>query len=169
MAAATGVRAGTGAGYRRCLRPRRPEGRPLQRRRPAGWSGRSSGRPLNTSMTPTRRPRLEQQPADLEWLVTNGLGGYASGPVVGGLTRRFHGLLIAALPAPTGRLLCLSHMDVTLHTPGGPIAIERLDRPPAGEPRATLADFVLEWGLPVWRYEAPGIVLEKRVVMPYAQ
>ena len=33
-----------------------------------------------------------------EWLVTNGLGGYASGTVVGALTRRYHGLLIAALP-----------------------------------------------------------------------
>src|SRR5476649_968153 len=34
-----------------------------------------------------------------EWLVTNGLGGYASGTVSGAITRRYHGLLIAALPA----------------------------------------------------------------------
>ena len=38
-----------------------------------------------------------------EWLVTNGLGGYASGTVAGVATRRYHGLLIAALPAPLGR------------------------------------------------------------------
>ena len=31
-----------------------------------------------------------------EWLVTNGLGGYASGTVSGAITRRYHGLLIAA-------------------------------------------------------------------------
>ena len=37
-----------------------------------------------------------------EWLVTNGLGGYASGTVAGVATRRYHGLLIAALPAPLG-------------------------------------------------------------------
>src|SRR5215471_18223230 len=43
-----------------------------------------------------------------EWLVTNGLGGYASGTIYGQMTRRYHGLLIAALPAPLGRLVMLS-------------------------------------------------------------
>src|SRR5207245_7763971 len=45
---------------------------------------------------------------DREWLVTNGLGGYASGTVSGAATRRYHGLLIAALPAPLGRLMMLN-------------------------------------------------------------
>src|SRR5205823_6430103 len=44
-------------------------------------------------------PRL----LDREWLVTNGLGGYASGTISGASTRRYHGLLIAAHPAPLGR------------------------------------------------------------------
>ena len=43
-----------------------------------------------------------------EWLVTNGLGGYASGTVCGVPTRRFHGLLVAALPAPLGRTMMLN-------------------------------------------------------------
>src|SRR6516225_3209898 len=38
-----------------------------------------------------------------EWLVTNGIGGYASGTVSGNLTRRYHGLLIAAFKPPVGR------------------------------------------------------------------
>ena len=46
-----------------------------------------------------------------EWLVTNGLGGYASGTVSGVATRRYHGLLIAALPAPLGRMMTLSHLS----------------------------------------------------------
>ena len=37
-----------------------------------------------------------------EWLVTNGLGGYATGTIAGMITRRYHGCLIAALPAPLG-------------------------------------------------------------------
>ena len=45
-----------------------------------------------------------------EWLVTNGLGGYASGSVAGAITRRYHGLLIAAIPAPFGRTVMLSHV-----------------------------------------------------------
>jgi len=46
-----------------------------------------------------------------EWLVTNGLGGYASGTVAGLLTRRYHGLLVAALPPPHGRTLLLTKLD----------------------------------------------------------
>src|SRR5271157_2892431 len=38
-----------------------------------------------------------------EWLVTNGIGGFASGTVSGNLTRRYHGLLVAALHSPVGR------------------------------------------------------------------
>src|SRR5437868_7266953 len=46
-----------------------------------------------------------------EWLVTNGLGGYASGTVAGVAARRYHGLLIAALPAPLGRQMMLNHLS----------------------------------------------------------
>ena len=45
-----------------------------------------------------------------EWLVANGLGGYGSGTVSGVITRRYHGVLIAALPAPLGRMVMLSHV-----------------------------------------------------------
>ena len=45
-----------------------------------------------------------------EWLVTNGLGGYASGTVAGVVTRRYHGLLVASLPAPLGRVVMLNHL-----------------------------------------------------------
>src|SRR5213083_2082552 len=44
-----------------------------------------------------------------EWLVTNGLGGFASASVSGACTRRYHGLLVASLPAPLGRMVMLSH------------------------------------------------------------
>src|SRR5207237_9209714 len=46
-----------------------------------------------------------------EWVVTNGLGGYASGTISGAITRRYHGLLIAALPAPHGRMVMWSHVS----------------------------------------------------------
>ncbi len=48
-----------------------------------------------------------------EWLVTNGMGGYASGTVAGLLSRRYHGLLIAALDPPLGRTLLLTKLDET--------------------------------------------------------
>lgn len=54
-----------------------------------------------------------------EWLVTNGLGGYASGTLAGVVTRRYHGLLVAALPAPLGRTVMLNHISERLIMPDG--------------------------------------------------
>src|SRR5215213_6002594 len=54
-----------------------------------------------------------------EWIVTNGLGGYASGTVAGVITRRYHGMLIAALPAPLGRTVMLSHVAEQVTLAGG--------------------------------------------------
>src|SRR5437588_9900341 len=49
-----------------------------------------------------------------EWLVTNGLGGYASGTVSGAITRKYHGILVAALPAPLGRVVMWNHVSESL-------------------------------------------------------
>jgi len=49
-----------------------------------------------------------------EWLETNGLGGYASSTIIGANTRRYHGLLVAALSPPTRRTLLLSKVEETL-------------------------------------------------------
>jgi predicted glycogen debranching enzyme len=107
-----------------------------------------------------------------EWLVTNGLGGYASGTVTGPVTRRYHGLLIAALPAPLGRVLMLSGLIEEIHLADGGV----IDLGATGEVRRDdgsaaleLAEFRLEMGLPVWRYESSDLVLEKRLHMPYRQ
>ena len=54
-----------------------------------------------------------------EWLVTNGLGGYASGTVAGAVTRRYHGLLVASLPAPLGRMVMLNHLLERVRVRGG--------------------------------------------------
>ncbi len=54
-----------------------------------------------------------------EWLVTNGLGGYASGTVLGPITRRYHGLLIAALPNPLGRYMMLHGLAERFRTSKG--------------------------------------------------
>src|SRR5215467_14662143 len=54
-----------------------------------------------------------------EWLVTNGLGGYASSTVPGVPTRSYHGLLVAALPAPFGRILFLAGMSEQVRLPSG--------------------------------------------------
>jgi len=112
------------------------------------------------------------QLVDREWLVTNGLGGYASGTIAGVATRRYHGLLIAALPAPLGRMTMLNHLSELLRLPDGTLV--RLSDEEV-EPRrvvygaGSLREFRLEYGLPVWRYQIGDSVVEKRVFMPHAQ
>jgi predicted glycogen debranching enzyme len=108
-----------------------------------------------------------------EWLVTNGLGGYASGTVAGVATRRYHGLLIAGLPNPLGRCMMLNHLLEHIRLPdgkalclGGEEFADRSLTLPGGE---HLTEFRLESGLPVWRYEFHGYVLEKRVLLPHLQ
>jgi predicted glycogen debranching enzyme len=107
-----------------------------------------------------------------EWLVTNGLGGYASGTVAGAPTRRFHGLLIAALPAPLGRTMMLNHVCEELRPAGGAPALRLTGMEPVPGPLELpedLAEFRLENGRPVWRFQRDGVVLEKRVLVPHRQ
>ena len=106
-----------------------------------------------------------------EWLVTNGLGGYASGTVTGAITRRYHGLLIAALPNPLGRMMMLNGLSERLRLPDRRVLHTGAEELAGASPETTLAvsEFRLEAGLPVWRYEVDGFVLEKRLILPYRQ
>src|SRR6516162_2450384 len=76
-----------------------------------------------------------------EWLVTNGLGGYASGTVTGLVTRRFHGYLVAALPAPRGRTMMLNHLVETISTDEGSARLSEEQAGATDEPMAGLREF----------------------------
>ena len=54
-----------------------------------------------------------------EWLETDGLGGFATGPVTGPRRRRYHGFLVAATTPPTGRMMLVSGVEAAVETPGG--------------------------------------------------
>lgn len=119
--------------------------------------------------------RQSQAPEPLitrEWLVTNGLGGYASGTVAGVLTRRYHGLLVSALPAPHGRVMMLNQLSELVRLPDGRVVRiggEESDGALEVHGAEALAEFRLEEGLPVWRYDLGGAVVEKRVLLPHMQ
>ena len=111
-------------------------------------------------------PELTQHP---EWLVTNGLGGYASGTVSGAMTRRYHGLLIAAFPAPLGRMILLNDLNEEVHFPGGRLVHLSSRYGDSAEPIARLIEFRLEMGLPVWRYQIDDWIIEKCLHLPHRQ
>jgi predicted glycogen debranching enzyme len=108
-----------------------------------------------------------------EWLMTNGLGGYASGSVVGAITRRYHALLIAALPAPLGRVAMLSHLAERLRFPDGDVVWlgvhQSGGRLAQSEGTRHLMEFRLEAGLPVWRYHINDCVVEKSLLLVHGQ
>ncbi|MGH9341867.1 MAG: amylo-alpha-1,6-glucosidase [Acidobacteriota bacterium] len=106
-----------------------------------------------------------------EWLVTNGLGGYASGTISGVSTRRYHGLLMAALPAPVGRILMLAQLSEEVRLPDGSLVQLWAEEPSEGELDLSaaryLTEFRLESGLPVWSYKFSNTVIEKRVLLAH--
>jgi len=126
-----------------------------------------------------RRPAWDVGSADVEplitreWLVTNGLGGYSSATVAGVVTRRYHGLLVAALPNPFGRIVMLNHLIEEVTLPDGTRTALGGEEYAAGKLDASgaqhLVEFWLDAGLPAWRYKIGECVIERRVFMPYRQ
>jgi predicted glycogen debranching enzyme len=126
-----------------------------------------------------RMPWTEPDPGNTEpllnreWLLTNGLGGYATGTIAGVATRRYHGLLIAALPAPHGRTIMLNHLAEQVRLPDGSLVrfggAEWADSSLEIHGSGQLKEFRLDMGIPIWRYEVGGVVLEKQILLIHRQ
>ncbi len=108
--------------------------------------------------------------AQREWLVTNGLGGWASGTVSGANTRRYHGLFVPALKPPLGRTVLVSQINDRATLGGQTFALsanEYADGTIDPQGYHYLESFHLDGLLPVWRYVLADALLEKRIWMPY--
>lgn len=103
-----------------------------------------------------------------EWLVTNGIGGFAAGTVSGVLTRRYHGLLVAALTPPLGRTLMVSKLDETAHynEQSYPLFTNSWSANSFfTEGHKLLDSFHLDGTTPVWQFSIGDALLEKRIWM----
>jgi len=109
---------------------------------------------------------------DTEWLVTNGIGGYSSSSMAGVITRRYHGILVAALPNPLGRMVMLNHLGERVSADGQTTLLNSEERV-AGrvdpDVSASVSDVRLDAGQPVWEFQYGSLRLEKRVIMPHGQ
>ncbi len=107
-----------------------------------------------------------------EWLITNGIGGYGSGTIAGVLTRRYHGLLMAALQPPVGRTLLLTKLDEVVSYQGEIYylyANRWADGTVAPQGCVNIESFHLEGTTPVWHFAFADGLLAKRIWMPQGE
>jgi predicted glycogen debranching enzyme len=103
-----------------------------------------------------------------EWLVTNGIGGYALGTIAGHQTRCYHGLLVAALQPPLGRTLLVAKLDETARYASQEFELftnRWADGTVAPEGYRNIERFHLEGTTPVWTFALADALLEKRIFM----
>jgi predicted glycogen debranching enzyme len=107
-----------------------------------------------------------------EWLLTNGIGGFACGTVALANTRRYHGLLVAALVPPAERTLMVAKLDVTVRYRSSQYELacnEFADGTVSPHGYTRLVEFRLEDGMPVWTYALGDARLEQRIWMAQGQ
>jgi len=105
-----------------------------------------------------------------EWLVTNGIGGFAAGTVGGANTRRYHGLLIAALQPPVGRTLMVAKFDIAVRYAGAGLGLgcnEYADGTVDPHGYCLLDTFGIDGQQPVWTWVIGDARLEQRVFMAH--
>ena len=107
-----------------------------------------------------------------EWLLADGLGGYAMGTASGLRTRRYHGLLVPAVAGPGVRRMALASLDPVLvlgdrRVRLGVHAWESGATDPQGH--RLLARFALVDGLPSWRWMVDGVVLERTLALAHGR
>ena len=107
-----------------------------------------------------------------EWLVADGLGGYAMGTVSGLRTRRYHGLLVVAAGGPSARMLGLAALDPVLIVGDARYRLATHEwASGAVDPRGyeLLVSFELDRGVPRWRWQIGGIVLERELALTHGR
>ena len=103
-----------------------------------------------------------------EWLVTNGIGGYAFGTIAGHQTRCYHGFLVAALHPPLGRTLLVAKLDETARYASEEFALftnRWADGTVSPQGYLNIERFHLEGTTPVWTFALADALLEKRIFM----
>jgi predicted glycogen debranching enzyme len=105
-----------------------------------------------------------------EWLVTNGLGGFACSTIAGANTRRYHGLLVAALRPPLERTLMVAKLDAVAVYRGRRFELatnEFADGTIAPHGYVLLDSFRLDGAIPVWTWQVGDAVIEQRIWMAH--
>jgi predicted glycogen debranching enzyme len=108
--------------------------------------------------------------SEREWLETNGLGGYSSSTLAGVNSRRYHGLLVAALHPPVGRFVLLSKLEEVLVVSGKRYELSANQYPGVVHPQGFryLTHFRLD-PFPIFTFDIEGIEVEKTIFMVHGE
>ena len=100
-----------------------------------------------------------------EWLITNGLGGFASSTIIGANTRKYHGLLIAPLTPPARRYLILSKLDESIHIGDNKYDLyTNVGENYISQGYKYQVSFEKEY-FPTYKYEVEGVEISKTICM----
>ncbi|MES1196313.1 MAG: glycogen debranching enzyme N-terminal domain-containing protein, partial [Steroidobacter sp.] len=117
-------------------------------------------------------PINDDQPIrEYEWLITNGLGGYASGSLAGINTRRYHGVFVPNLRKPEGRHLMISRLDekIMVGTEEYQLGGADFDNALNASAAQWLKSFTVDNNTVSWIYQLGTLRLEKTLTMPHQQ
>ncbi len=104
-----------------------------------------------------------------EWIITNGIGGFASSTMIGANTRRYHGLLIAPLTPPARRHLILSKVDESIEIDGTKYDLyTNVCKNCISQGYKHLKSFEKEY-IPIYTYEVEDVIIRKYICMEYGK
>ena len=104
-----------------------------------------------------------------DWIITNGLGGYASSTIIGANTRKYHGLLVAPLTPPARRYLILSKIDESIETNGKKYNLyTNMCKNYISNGYKYLESFEKDY-IPTFEYKVDGINIKKSICMEYGK
>ena len=104
-----------------------------------------------------------------EWIITNGIGGFASSTMIGANTRRYHGLLIASLTPPARRQLILSKVDESIEIDGTKYDLyTNVCKNYISQGYKYLKSFEKEY-IPIYTYEVEDVIIKKYICMEYGK
>lgn len=104
-----------------------------------------------------------------EWLITNGIGGFASQSALGANTRKYHGLLVAALTPPARRFLVLSKVDESIEIEGKHYGLfTNISNDFMSDGFRYLVDFNKEY-IPIYTYKVEDVMIKKFICMKYGE
>ena len=104
-----------------------------------------------------------------EWIITNGIGGYASSTIIGANTRRYHGLLVAPVAPPAKRQVILSKLDETIEILGKKYDLyTNIGKEYISQGYKYLESFTKEI-LPIFKYKVQDTEITKNICMEYGK